>query len=68
MQFPGSKVLPESTLRSHEDFLAWYSGVKKSIKANTHEVKDLSVADLGNGNFTVKLTVLWKATPYTAEY
>ncbi|MEQ8224595.1 MAG: hypothetical protein ABRQ37_19915, partial [Candidatus Eremiobacterota bacterium] len=45
----------------------WYDGIRKTIKSNTHDIKELAVTKNKDGIFEVKFTVLWKAKTFKGE-
>lgn len=53
--------LPETTLRSHDDFKHWYAGIGETLRSNRHRVERVDVALLGSGRYAVEVVVLWQA-------
>ena len=58
---------PEKTLKNHDDFKTWYDGIRKTIKSNSHDIKELAVTKNKDGIFEVKFMVLWKAKTFKGE-
>ena len=58
---------PEMTVRNSDDFSKWYLGVQKTIKTNSHDVRQLKVTPKGNGEFDVDLKVNWQAVTREGE-
>lgn len=58
---------PEMTITDAEGFKAWYDGIKKAIRRNTHDVTTLKVSRLGEALFGVDLQVRWQAETYKNE-
>lgn len=54
-------AFPEATLHSHQDFLDWYNGIRNTILENSHDLSDISVTILPDGNYTVDVKIHWKA-------
>lgn len=58
---------PESTLRSHAEFAAWYRGVGDTIRSNTHDVSEVEVTVLAEQRYQITLRVWWRAVTTKGE-
>ena len=59
-------ILPEATLRSHQDFKNWYSGIQERIKTASHEVISFDYFRFKD-HWRVNLDVIWRATEYSGK-
>lgn len=58
---------PESTLRSHAEFAAWYRGVGETIRSNTHDISEVEVTVLAEQRYQITLRVWWRAVTTKGE-
>ena len=58
---------PETTLKSHADFIKWYTGILKSIKHNTHDIENIQIKQISEKQFSVSLDVNWNAVTFKGK-
>lgn len=57
-------TFPEATLRSHDDFIAWYKTVTEAYFDQLHDLKMLQI-DVSDDTADVRLIVNWQARTRT---